>query len=112
MRPQLSSLPLAARLSTRPISPSAVRNYVRAASVHTRSLYPGLNRPTLSQDRMIPAQKRWITQKWLQKMKDAEEEWAGFAREIKAGKRLNFVQHLEQRGLIHDVVGCVEFSIQ
>lgn len=61
---------------------------------------------------MIPAQKRWITQKWLQKMKDAEEEWAGFAREIKAGKRLNFVQHLGQRGLIHDVVGCVEFSIQ
>jgi tyrosyl-tRNA synthetase len=38
-------------------------------------------------------------------MKDGETEWAGFAKEIKAGKRLNFAQHLEERGLIHDVVG-------
>jgi tyrosyl-tRNA synthetase len=38
-------------------------------------------------------------------MKDGEKEWAEFAKEIKAGTRLNFAQHLEKRGLIHDVVG-------
>ena len=40
-------------------------------------------------------------------MKDGEKEWAGFAKEIKAGNRKNFAQHLEERGLIHDVVGYV-----
>lgn len=40
-------------------------------------------------------------------MKDGEKEWAGFAKEIKAGDRKNFAQHLEERGLIHDVVGYV-----
>jgi tyrosyl-tRNA synthetase len=38
-------------------------------------------------------------------MKDGEAEWARFAKEIKAGTRKNFAQHLEERGLIHDVVG-------
>jgi tyrosyl-tRNA synthetase len=38
-------------------------------------------------------------------MKEAEEEWAEFAKQIKAGKRKSFVEHLEERGLIHDVVG-------
>lgn len=44
-------------------------------------------------------------------MKDGEQEWAGFAEEIKAGKRKNFAQHLEERGLIHDVVGYVHTRI-
>ncbi|GAB1204379.1 hypothetical protein APSETT445_003032 [Aspergillus pseudonomiae] len=38
-------------------------------------------------------------------MQQAEKEWAEFAEEIKAGKRKNFAQHLEERGLLHDVVG-------
>lgn len=38
-------------------------------------------------------------------MKDGEDEWAEHARQIKAGQRKSFVQHLEDRGLIHDVVG-------
>lgn len=38
-------------------------------------------------------------------MKDAEKQWKEWAQEIKAGKRLSFVQHLEQRELLHDVVG-------
>jgi hypothetical protein len=40
-------------------------------------------------------------------MADAKKEWAGFAEEIKAGKRKSFAQHLEERGLLHDVVGYV-----
>lgn len=43
-------------------------------------------------------------------MKDAEKEWQEFAKEINAGKRLSFVQHLEQRELLHDVVGCVDHT--
>jgi tyrosyl-tRNA synthetase len=38
-------------------------------------------------------------------MKDGKKEWAEHAEEIKAGKRKNFAAHLEERGLIHDVVG-------
>jgi tyrosyl-tRNA synthetase len=49
--------------------------------------------------------RRWITQKHIQKVKAGEEQWAQFAAEIKAGKRKSFVEHLEERGLIHDVVG-------
>lgn len=41
-------------------------------------------------------------------MKEGEQEWARYAEEIKAGKRKNFAAHLEERGLIHDVVGYVE----
>lgn len=40
-------------------------------------------------------------------MKDAEKEWQGFAAEIKKGNRISFVEHLEQRELLNDVVGCV-----
>lgn len=38
-------------------------------------------------------------------MQEGREEWARHAEEIKAGKRKNFAAHLEERGLIHDVVG-------
>jgi tyrosyl-tRNA synthetase len=50
-------------------------------------------------------QKRWITQQHLRRKAEAEEEWKGFAEEIKAGKRKSFVEHLEERGLIYQVVG-------
>jgi hypothetical protein len=42
-------------------------------------------------------------------MKEAEEEWARFAEEIKQGKRKSFVELLEERGLLHQVVGLVNF---
>ena len=40
-------------------------------------------------------------------MEDGKKEWAQHAEEIKQGKRKNFAAHLEERGLIHDVVGYV-----
>lgn len=43
-------------------------------------------------------------------MKDAEKEWTGFAEQIKKGDRISFVEHLEQRELLNDVVGCVRTS--
>lgn len=44
-------------------------------------------------------------------MKDAEKEWKGFAEEIKKGNRISFVEHLEQRKLLNDVVGYVRFYL-
>lgn len=38
-------------------------------------------------------------------MKEAEEQWQGFAEEIRAGKRKAFLDHLEERGLVNQVVG-------
>jgi hypothetical protein len=48
-----------------------------------------------------------ITQQWLKRVQDGKDEWARHAEEIKEGKRKNFAAHLEERGLIHDVVGYV-----
>lgn len=113
MRPQVSSLPPAARLLARPVIPPCprtvcgVRNYAQTASARTRSLYSELSRPALSLDNARPVQKRWITQAYIQRMKDAEKEWQDTAKEIKAGKKKSFVEHLEERGLLHDVVGYV-----
>ncbi|KAJ5225243.1 Tyrosine--tRNA ligase [Penicillium chermesinum] len=50
-------------------------------------------------------QKRWITQAWLARQEEGRKEWARHAEEIKNGTRKSFVEHLEERGLIHDVVG-------
>lgn len=50
-------------------------------------------------------QKRWITQNFLKRLEEGRQEWASHAKEIKAGNRKSFVEHLESRGLIHDVVG-------
>lgn len=44
-------------------------------------------------------------------MKDGEKEWARHAKEIEAGTRKSFAAHLEERGLIHDVVGYVNTVI-
>jgi tyrosyl-tRNA synthetase len=40
-------------------------------------------------------------------MEEARLDWLRRAKEIKDGKRQSFIEHLESRGLIHDVVGCV-----
>ncbi|KAI9931001.1 hypothetical protein ASPWEDRAFT_47680 [Aspergillus wentii DTO 134E9] len=113
MRPHLGSLPRAARLRIPSIVPPSraacgARNYAQTAdAVRTRTLLSEARRPYLvGQNRgSVLEQKRWITQKYVRRMQDAEKEWAGFAEEIKAGKRKNFAQHLEERGLLHDVVG-------
>lgn len=70
-------------------------------------------RPVLSSYKLDPSgQKRWITQKYLQRVQEGKDEWARHAEEIKAGKRKDFATHLEERGLIHDVVGLVRaFSL-
>lgn len=45
-------------------------------------------------------------------MQEGREEWARHAEEIKAGKRKDFAAHLEERGLIHDVVGYGCYSLE
>lgn len=45
-------------------------------------------------------------------MKEAEEQWQGFAEEIRAGKRKAFLDHLEERGLVNQVVGSVFHFIE
>lgn len=44
-------------------------------------------------------------------MKEAEEQWQQWAKEIKAKKRKSFVELLEERCLLHDVVGFVHSTI-
>ncbi|CAG8228345.1 unnamed protein product [Penicillium salamii] len=102
MRPQMVSLSRApySNLLTGRI-PAGARGFTATAL----PLRANTNRPTLSKACTCFQQQRWITQKYVQRMKDGEQEWAGFAKQIKAGNRLNFAQHLEERGLIHDVVG-------
>lgn len=94
MRPRSALLPAATCRNSR----------LCAASSFARTT-PG--RPTLPLPRIgaNSQQQRCITQQYIRRMKDAEKEWAGFAEEIKAGKRKSFTAHLEERGLIHDVVG-------
>ncbi|PYI34757.1 tyrosyl-tRNA synthetase [Aspergillus indologenus CBS 114.80] len=114
MRIHSGSLPQRARLHV-PRMPSfpnqtvcGVHNYARTAAVLransalTTGPRPMLNRTTIPS--MIE-QKRWISQRYLQRLEDARQEWAHFSRQIKEGKRKSFVQHLEDRGLLHDVVG-------
>lgn len=114
MKPQISSLPSAARLSARPLnlplSYRGVCHYAQIASVRARPSLSQSNRLVwLADGRQV--QRRWITLAYIQRMKDAEKQWKEWAQEIKAGKRLSFVQHLEQRELLHDVVGCVVHAI-
>ncbi|KAJ5788275.1 Tyrosyl-tRNA synthetase mitochondrial [Penicillium paradoxum] len=106
MRPQSASLsraPCRSLLNRRHI-PCGARSFATTTALPLRG---DSNRPVLSasQSGTCFQQQRWITQKHIQRMKDGEKEWAGFAQEIKAGTRKNFAQHLEERGLIHDVVG-------
>ncbi|CAG8228682.1 unnamed protein product [Penicillium olsonii] len=101
MRPQTASLRRAPIKNMLTRIPAGARG-LNATALPLRA---NTNRPTLPRPSTCFQQQRWITQKYIQRMKDGEEEWAGFARQIKAGKRQNFAQHLEARGLIHDVVG-------
>ncbi|PLN82956.1 tyrosyl-tRNA synthetase mitochondrial precursor [Aspergillus taichungensis] len=113
MRPHLGALPSSARLRMSNFAQGGrtvyrACNYARTAEL----VKSGLTRPTGLQSSLGSSvietggqQKRWITQNYVRRTKEAEQEWAQFAEEIKAGKRKSFVEHLEERGLIHDVVG-------
>ncbi|KAK5788723.1 hypothetical protein VI817_009681 [Penicillium citrinum] len=81
------------------------RNF--GAASQTNPLGNETHRPALffRQSECSPQQKRFITQQWLKRVQDGKDEWARHAKEIKDGKRKSFAAHLEERGLIHDVVG-------
>ncbi|KAI9371951.1 hypothetical protein BJX61DRAFT_509494 [Aspergillus egyptiacus] len=113
MRTQLRSLPCTAYLRTfanvprLPRSVCGARGYARTAeALSTNTLHSGELRKL---NRIIPGpaqcQRRWVTQNYLRRIEDAKKEWAEFAKEIKAGHRKSFAQHLEERELLHDVVG-------
>ncbi|PWY86005.1 tyrosyl-tRNA synthetase mitochondrial precursor [Aspergillus heteromorphus CBS 117.55] len=88
--------------------PIPVRTYARTAAVLRTSLSRASGiRPTPRSllGSIVPDQKRYISQNHLKRTKEAKDEWAKRAQEIKAGKRTHFAQHLEERGLLHDVVG-------
>ncbi|RAL15957.1 tyrosine--tRNA ligase MSY1 [Aspergillus homomorphus CBS 101889] len=114
MRLLSGSLPVRARLQA-PRIPSpfrqnvcGVHNYARtAAMLRMNSALTTGSRPTLSQSTTFSdsEQRRGITQQYAKRMKDAKDEWAHFAKQIKEGKRKSFSQHLEDRELLHDVVG-------
>ncbi|OGE51732.1 hypothetical protein PENARI_c012G09063 [Penicillium arizonense] len=106
MKPQ--SVPLRQATCRNLFNPRRSLGEARNFAATTASPLRGdTTRPALlaSQSATCFQQQRWITQNYIQRMKDGEKEWAEFAKEIKEGKRKNFAQHLEERGLIHDVVG-------
>ncbi|KAL4899777.1 hypothetical protein BDW74DRAFT_183422 [Aspergillus multicolor] len=111
MRPRPFSLPCTAHLrslaaSRRPVY--GARQYARTAEILSTNTFRSDNaRPTTAKllSEVSPGQRRWFSQRWLKREAEAKKEWAQFAEEIKQGKRMSFVEHLEERGLIHDVVG-------
>lgn len=113
MRPHLGALPSSARLRMSNFAQGGrtvyrACNYARTAElVNTGLIRPTGLHPFLGSSVIGSGgqQKRWITQNYIRRTKEAEQEWSQFAEEIKAGKRQSFVEHLEERGLIHDVVG-------
>ncbi|KAK2792355.1 tyrosyl-tRNA synthetase [Onygenales sp. PD_10] len=54
---------------------------------------------------VAPFQKRSITQQHKRRMREAEDQWKMQAEEIKAGKRKSFLESMEERGLVNNVVG-------
>ncbi|KAL4953629.1 hypothetical protein BDW69DRAFT_164849 [Aspergillus filifer] len=119
MRPRPFSLPRAAHL--RALSaPTALgrslrsicgaRHYARTSEVLRTSTFRFNDcRPMqiLPTSEIFHHQRRTITKLHLSRVAEAKEEWQGWAKQIKMGQRKSFVEHLEERGLIHDVVGCV-----
>ncbi|KAL4782473.1 hypothetical protein BJX76DRAFT_332656 [Aspergillus varians] len=114
MRPYLLLSPCAAQFRAPaairrfPRSIYGARQYTRTAEIlSTNTLRSHDSRPTSTNfiSSIHGEQKRWITRAYEQRMEDAKSEWADFAQEIKEGKRKSFVEHLEERGLLHDVVG-------
>lgn len=74
-------------------------------SFHTSSRRPKV----IASSNVEPAilQRRNITRQNIKRTEEAAEQWKGFAQEIKDGKRKAFLTHLEERGLVNQVVGSV-----
>ncbi|KAF9888784.1 tyrosyl-tRNA synthetase [Aspergillus nanangensis] len=113
MRPRLGAVPPARLhgITTRSVFSRLARgnhNYARTTdALRSSFLLSSENRPSLTTTPIVTGlpTRRWITQQWQRRTKEAEEEWSRFASQIKAGERKSFVEHLEERGLLHDVVG-------
>ena len=74
--------------------------------------FPIIRRPTVVSrvSNCHSTQRRWITEEFIRRMQRADQQWAEYAKEIKAGKRRSFVEHLEDRCLVKDYVGLVRPS--
>lgn len=55
--------------------------------------------------RAIPASKRWISQNYLRKQADAEEEWQKQALIIENGEKQSMLSLLEERGYVDTIAG-------
>lgn len=114
MRPNLGNASRGARVRASPITIPTTCGVCRHAA-STRMLLShssAAHRPTTLR-RTIEInsdQKRPITQQHLRRKAEAEEQWSKWAKEIKAGKRKSFLEHLEERCLVHDYVGYVGSS--
>ncbi|KAL4962133.1 tyrosine--tRNA ligase MSY1 [Aspergillus stella-maris] len=117
MRPRPFSLPRAAHFRA-PSAPTAfgrslrsvcgARHYARTSEVMRTSTSRSNDcrpMPVLPASVTFQDQRRTITKQHLSRMAEAKEQWAMWSKDIKLGKRKSFVEHLEERGLIHDVVG-------
>lgn len=107
MRPR-SALLRATSYNPRTFTPTLCGARGFSSAVQTNPLRRDLRLPAFAQhsERLLQ-QKRCITQAYLKRMEDGKKEWARNAEQIKAGKKKSFVEHLEERGLLHDVVGYV-----
>jgi tyrosyl-tRNA synthetase len=56
--------------------------------------------------------RRWIGQKYLAKVAQAEQQWQEQAVEIRAGRKKDMLTILEERGLVHQITGYMSLSIQ
>lgn len=50
-------------------------------------------------------QKRSVSTSFLNKKREAKEQWNAWATEIRAGKRKSMLEVLEERGFVHAIVG-------
>lgn len=50
-------------------------------------------------------QKRWVGQKYLAKVAEADRQWSIQAQKMKMGKMKNLFDELDERGFVKDVVG-------
>jgi tyrosyl-tRNA synthetase len=56
--------------------------------------------------------RRHIGQKYLAKVKQAEEQWAEKAQRIHKGEEKGMLDILEERGFVHQIVGYILLPLQ
>ncbi|CRG88134.1 tyrosyl-tRNA synthetase [Talaromyces islandicus] len=89
------------------------RGVVNLRDVHCipsarRQLYTKSCRPSVTSTSHVNLPfppKRCITQQYQRRTEESKLIWDSWAKDIKEGKRKSFVRHLEERGLLHQVVG-------